>query len=246
MKLTTNSLDKNNYSLTEEYLRSFADTKYRQFHLKLIPDYEPNKFLGVRMPVLRRLAREISRSNPKDFVKNTPTDFYEEIMLRGIVIGLIKTESLSEFKGLVNSQLKYIDNWALCDCFCNSLKETEKYKGEFLNSIEEYLCSNNPWTVRVGLVILLCFYLDDEYIKTALTLSNSVHSRSYYVSMAQAWLTAEAFAKNEGLTMKFFTACDYDSITFNRTIQKARESRRVSPQLKEELKKMKRTVDKNK
>jgi len=113
-----------------------------------------------------------------------------------------------------------------------------------LIKIKEYLKSENPWYVRLAIVLLLSYYLDDEYISISLRLTDKVKSDFYYVSMAQAWLVATAFAKNEKVTMAFFEDCTLDDITFNRAIQKSRESFRVSKECKEKLSKMKRTLDK--
>ena len=121
----------------------------------------------------------------------------------------------------------------------------KKHREAFLPKITEYICSENPWYIRIALVLLLTYYLDDKYLKTALNLADSVKCEHYYVSMAQAWLVATAFSKNESVTFEFFCDCKLDNITYNRAIQKAKDSYRVSKSLKKQLSQMRRTLDKN-
>ena len=227
-----------------DFIKQNADLKYKEFHAHLIPDYSADKIIGIRIPQMRGYAKEIAKGDARGFISLCGTDYYEEVMLRGIVTGLIKPASFDDFRKLLEEQIPYINNWALCDCFCSSVKHIKKYKAETFNSIKEYLNSDNPWEVRVGLVLMLNYYLDDEYISEALSLTDSVHSEHYYISMAQAWLVATAFAKNKDITLKYFEHCTLDNLTFNRAIQKARESYRVDSELKEYLKTLKKPIDK--
>ena len=175
-----------------DFIKQNADLKYKEFHAHLIPDYSADKIIGIRMPQMRSYAKEIAKGDARGFVALCGTDYYEEAMLRGLVTGLIKPEGFEDFRKLLEEQIPYINNWALCDCFCSSVKHIKRYKADAFNSIKEYLKSANPWEVRVGLVLLLNYYLDDEYICEALSLADSVHNEHYYISMAQAWLVATA------------------------------------------------------
>lgn len=236
--------NKENYISFIDSLKAEADLEYKKFHSRLVPDYDSDRIIGVRLPVMRNICKDISKGDIDGYFKYCDTYYYEEVMIRGILIGLVKVKDYQEFASLVESQIKYINNWALCDSFCSGLKKSVKYKERLLEDIEKYLQDENPWKIRVGLVLLLDYYLDDDYIKKSLGLCDSVTDKHYYVSMAQAWLVATAFAKNEAVAMDYFKCCNLDDITVNRTIQKARDSLRVSKEAKETLKNMKRTIDK--
>lgn len=236
--------NKENYQSFIEKLKSDADLEYKNFQSRLVPDYDSERIIGIRLPVMRKICKEISSGDIDGYFKCCDTFYYEEVMIRGILIGLVKVKSYEQFLSLVESQVKYINNWALCDCFCSGLKKTLKYRDVFIEDIEKYLQDENPWKIRVGLVLLLNYFLDDKYIDKSLMLCDCVTNKHYYVSMAQAWLVATAFAKNEVVAMEYFKSCNLDDITVNRTIQKARDSFRVSKETKETLKNMKRTIDK--
>lgn len=235
---------KENYISFIDSLKAEADLEYKEFHSRLVPDYDSERIIGIRLPVMRKICKEISKGDIYGYLNCCDTYYYEEVMMRGILVGLVKVKDYQEFLSLVESQIKYINNWALCDSFCSGLKKNLKYRDVFLKDIEKYLQDKNPWKIRVGLLLLLDYFLDEKYIEKSLKLCDSITNKHYYVSMAQAWLVATAFAKNEVVAMEYFKNCNLDDITVNRTIQKARDSFRVSKETKETLKNMKRTIDK--
>ena len=222
------------------YLREQADEKYRKFHASLVPDMEKDSFLGVRMPVLREIGKEISKGNALSFIEISSPRLYEVRMLRGIVTGLIKTESFDNFAVICDNFAEEVDNWAVCDCFCAGLKQIKKYKAEFFDHIQKYLNSGNVWKIRVALVVMLDYYLEDEYIDRVLKRCDSVKSDFYYVSMAQAWLVATAVAKCREQTMTYMHNNSLDDVTFNKAVQKCIESRRIDDDTKAYLRTLKR------
>ena len=139
---------------------------------------------------MRKLGKEISKGNGRSFLEQTTDNSYEEKTMRGIVIGLLKTESYEEFLMYCDDFVQRIDSWAVCDGFCANLKQTKKYKSEFFPHVCEYTKSDNPWIIRAGLVLMLDYYLEDEYIDTVLECCDNAKNPHYYVSMARAWLVA--------------------------------------------------------
>ena len=222
------------------YLNENADEKYRDFHSSLVPNTDKKEFLGVRMPVLRKIGKDISKGNPKSFLEISSENIYEIKMLRGIVTGLIKPKDFKEFTLLCDNFTEEINNWALCDSFCSGLKQTKKYKDEFFEYLEKYLNSNNEWKIRFALVIMLNYYLDDEYIDTVLTRCDAVENKAYYVSMAQAWLVATALAKCREKTLDYLHNNSLDDVTFNKAIQKSIESYRIDDETKLYIRTLKR------
>lgn len=245
MNLKTNDWTKEEYAEFVNYLKSFADEKYKKFHSSLVPNEEKSSFLGVRMPKMRELGKEISKGNPRAFLSVCECGCYEEKMVRGIVVGLIKPDSYEDFIALADSQIEYIGNWALCDCFCSGLKCVKKCRSKFFEHIKSrYLKSSNPWEVRVALVLMLNYYLDGEYIDEVLSLTDSVALDHYYVKMAQAWLIATAVAKCGEQTLNYMAAAKIPADVFNKAIQKSCESYRVSDKTKEYLRTLKKKIDK--
>lgn len=222
------------------FLKAQADESYRKFHSSLVPNAEKDDILGVRMPRLREIGREISKGNPRSFLKISKSGFYEERMVRGIVTGLIKTADFDDFTSLVDNFAEEVDNWAICDCFCAGLKEVKRYKEPFFDRIKAFLDSGNDWKIRIALVIMLDYYLDDEHIDRVLDRCDSVRSGFYYVNMAQAWLVATAAAKCKDRTLEYLEQSSLDDFTFNKAIQKCIESRRIDEETKAFLRTLKR------
>lgn len=242
MNLRIDNWTKAEYSAFLEYLKTFADEEYRNFHSSLVPNEEKDSFLGVRMPKLRELGKEISKGSPRSFLSIKITGLYEEKMLRGIVTGLIKPSGYEDFVTLADGFIPYVSNWALCDCFCSGLKYVKKCRADFFEHIKgEYLNSDNPWAVRVGLVLLLDYYLDDGYIDEVLSLTDNIKNEHYYVKMAQAWLIATAIAKCEAKTLEYMKNSSLPKDVFNKAIQKSCESYRVSDETKSHLRSLKAT-----
>lgn len=236
------SFTKENWAFSDyegliQYLKDIADDTYREFNQKLIPGAE--NMIGVRIPQLRAVAKEIARGNYKEYLQLCKQQTYEEIMLEGIVIGLSK-ESYNDFTGLVDGFADKIDNWAVCDCFCGGLKEIKKCRQPFFAYIEKYLCSDNPWHIRLGIVVMLSHYIEEPYISSVLQRCDDISHSHYYVKMAQAWLVSAAYAKFPAITHEYLLRAKLDNWTFNKAIQKIRESYRVSKDVKQCLNNMKR------
>ena len=240
MNLILNEWTENDYLEFVGFLKSQADEKYRNFHSSLVPGAEKSDILGIRMPRLREIGREISKGNARSFLAVSKSVLYEERMVRGIVTGLIKTKDFDDFTALVDNFSNEVDNWAICDCFCAGIKEIKKYKSEFFDYIQKYLNSNNDWKIRVALVVMLDYYLEDEYIDEVLKRCDNVKSTYYYVSMAKAWLVATAAAKCKDETMEYLHNNSLDDETFNKAIQKCIESRRIDDKTKSYLRTLKR------
>lgn len=224
-----------------DFLKAEADTKYRDFHSVLIPNTSKNEIIGIRMPKLREIGKEIAKGNIRSYLDIASSNLYEEKMLRGIVTGLLKTRSFEEFTRYCDAYVKIIDNWALCDCFCSGLKQVKKYKAEFFEYLQKYLGSDNFWAVRVALVIMLNYYLEDEYIDKVFERCNNVNSDEYYVKMAQAWLVSAAVPKFSDKTLDFLRSNSFDNDTFSKTIQKCVESKRVDDDTKEIIRSLKKS-----
>lgn len=235
-----NKWTKEDYENLTEYLKENADSKYRDFHSSLVPDNDKSSFIGVRMPFLRSLGREISKGDAKGFLNISQTEYYEQRILSGIVTGLVKPDSFEDFTSLVNAFVPQINSWAVCDCFCAGLKEVKRYEREFFKYICKFLQSPEPWKIRFALVVMLDYYLEDEYISDVLKRCDSVSSTEYYVSMAQAWLLATAYAKQRDAVHAYFLNNNLSDFTFNKAIQKCVESRRIAEKDKEFLKSLKR------
>lgn len=218
-------------------LKEQSDLKYKEFNTTIAKNKE--EAIGIRIPILRTIAKEIAKGNFREFLQLNQFHYYEEFLVYGFVIGYCRIE-YEEFIKLTDKFITKISNWAVCDTFCTSIKIVKKNKASFWEHINTYLCSSNPWIVRVGIVSMLCYYLEEEYIDDVLKRCNTIQSDFYYVNMAQAWLISTAFIKHRNKTLDYLKYCQLNQWTFNKSIQKARESYRVTPEDKELLNAMKK------
>lgn len=229
----------NNQEIREQLIK-LSDEKYREFHSSLCPN--TNNIIGVRIPKLRNFAKELLKEiDWKEFLNNAWNDYYEEIMLQGMIIGLVsKKGNIEEFIPYINEFVPKIDNWAICDTFCAGLKITENNLEYIWSYIQKYLSSDKEFEIRFAVVMLLDYYLKEEYIDDVLKILNNIKNNKYYVEMAIAWAISIAFVKFEKKTMEFLKKNSLSDFTYNKSIQKIIESYRVNEKNKEKLKKMKR------
>lgn len=217
-------------------LINLADDKMAEFSRKQIPTLEPSSILGIKTPLLRNVARELVKSgNYIDFLNDLPHKYFEENQVHGFVISLIKDfdECIIELERF----LPYIDNWATCDQ--TSPKVFKKNKDRLLPYIYKWIKSNEPYTVRFAVNMLMTHFLDDDFKSEYLDAVVSVKSDHYYVQMVVAWYFATALAKQYDDAIKIIEQNKLDKWVHNKTIQKANESYRVTPEHKEFLKKLK-------
>lgn len=238
MNLVLESWDKKSYENFRIYLKTFQDLGYKKFHEGLVPG--KSNIIGIRSPISKQIGKEISKGNWRSFLLVSNSQYYEEVFIRGIVIGLAKTD-YEEFIKLVDGYLDYIDNWAICDGFACGLKQSKKFHEEFFIHIKGFLASKNPWHVRTGIIIMLSHYLDQAHIDEVILLCDQTKVDEYYVKMGQAWLISICYIKFPEITMKYLLSnSSLDNWTYNKSISKITESLRVRPEIKEYLKTLKR------
>ena len=219
-----------------EKLLSMQDTEYKAFHSKLMPTVDENKIIGIRIPVLRKFAKELSLDEARAFMQSLPHNYYEENNLHAFLIERIG--DYGECMKAVNAFLPFIDNWATCDSL--RPKVFKKHLPELLEQIKIWINSDHVYTVRFGLEMLMRYYLDGAFRPEYLTLAASVKSGEYYVNMMLAWFFATALAKQYEATLPFIENNTLDKWTHNKTIQKAVESYRITDEQKQYLKTLKR------
>lgn len=219
-----------------EQLFKKQDLKYKEFHSSLCPNVE--KIIGVRVPELRNIAKEIAKEDYDKFLEQSKDEYYEELVLQGLVIGYAKISIQETFKYLKKFVPK-INSWAVCDTTCSNLKITKKYMNEMWRFLEQYINSRNEYEIRFALVMYLNYYLTDDYIDEILQKIDKINNDKYYVQMAIAWLISFAYIKQKEKTEKYLQKNNLDKFTLNKSIQKICESYRVSEEDKARLRKYK-------
>ncbi|MBQ3010017.1 MAG: DNA alkylation repair protein [Oscillospiraceae bacterium] len=226
-------------SISEEIRRALvenAEEKYKAFHGSLVPTQEQHGMLGVRVPVMRRIAKQFAgREDLTEFLRDVPHKFYEENAVHSFLIEQIKDYDTCMFE--TEFFLPYIDNWAVCDCF--SPKVFGNHKAQLFEKCKLWLQSEHTYTVRYALVMLLKHFLTEEYAVETLRLASEVDSEEYYINMAVSWLFAEAVGKCPELAIPYIEQGVLKTEVHNKAIQKTVESRRVPEATKSYLKTLK-------
>ncbi len=220
----------------QEKLFELQDLKYRDFHSKLMPTVNKEKIIGVRTPVLRKFAKEINKSDLKaEFLKTLPHKYYEENNLHAFLIEQIK--DYDECVSALDTFLPYVDNWATCDMM--TPKILGKKPDKLYPKIREWIKSSHTYTIRFGIVTLMKFFMNDRLDEKYLKLILSIKSDEYYVNMAIAWYIATALASNWDMVIPYIEKQKFDKWIHNKSIQKAIESYRITPEQKNYLKSLK-------
>ncbi|HIW50563.1 MAG TPA: DNA alkylation repair protein [Candidatus Blautia intestinavium] len=219
-----------------EDLFSMQDLPFRDFQAKLIPDMDKEKVIGVRTPDLRKYAKEIAGSpDIGEFLENLPHHYYEENNLHAFLIERIRDygNCITEVKRF----LPFVDNWATCDVFAPKI--FARHKEELLDEIRKWIASRKTYTIRYGIGMLMRFFLDEDFRPEYPEMVSGIRSEEYYVNMMTAWYFATALAKQYEAVIPYFEKQRLDDWTHNKAIQKACESRRITPQQKEYLRTLK-------
>lgn len=218
-------------------LMEMADEEYRKFSSSLIPNVD--NILGVRLPELRKLAKNIAKGDWRTYLAQADNRYFEETMLQGLVIGYAKTD-IEERLRYVADFVPRIDNWSVCDSFCTGLKFTKNHRSLMWDFLQPYLSSDKEYEIRFGVVMLLLYFVEDEYIERVLQWMDRIRHEGYYVKMAVAWAISVCYVKYPEPTMAFLKNNTLDDFTYNKALQKIIESLRVDSGTKHVLRSMKR------
>ena len=215
-----------------EKLHANADEKYRQMQITTTPSVSSDRFIGVRTPQLRVLAKEVAgRDDVGDFLGVLPHRYFEENQLHAFIISLEKDYEKCIAK--VEQFLPYVDNWATCDQM--NPKVFAKHRSELLDHIKVWLVSEKTYTIRFGIKMLMDHFLDDEFSVRYPKIVAKLRSDEYYVKMMQAWYFATALSKQYDAVIEFIEQKKLDAWTHNKAIQKSIESYRITDEQKQYL-----------
>lgn len=226
----------------QKQLFSMQDLSYRDFHSKLMPTIDKETIIGIRTPQLRKFAKEFAKAEEREqFLNDLPHQYYEENNLHGFLLEMEK--DYGKLVDKLDAFLPHVDNWATCDMM--RPKVFKKHLPELLAKVEEWLSSEQVYTVRYGIGMLLSYYLDEEFKPEYLEMVANICSDEYYINMMIAWYFATALAKQYDVTIKYIEEQRLDIWTHNKAIQKAIESYRVTDEQKKYLRTL-RTRNKEK
>lgn len=221
----------------QKELYKYSDVKNADFQSKLTPNIDRKTCLGVRVPDVRKIAKQLIDNDEYDkFLNDLPHKYFDENMLHSAILSYLK--DYDECVKYVNSFLPYIDNWAVCDTL--SPKCFKKNKDIVIKNIKKWAKSKKVYTCRFGIEMLMSLYLDEDFKKEYLEIPASIHSKEYYVNMVLAWFYATALAKKWGDTIVYLEKNKLDTWVHNKTIQKAIESYRITDKQKNYLRTLRR------
>lgn len=218
----------------KDYLISKADINYQKFSASLIPNI--TNVLGVRLPILRKIAKEIYQNeNWKEILTLQRSEFMEETMLQGMIIGLIQEPPKTVFQYIKNFVPK-INNWSVCDSFCCSLKFVRENKNLVWNFLLPYFNSEKEFELRFAYVMMLNYFIDEIYIDKLFKIIDKFNNNKYYSQMAVAWALSICYIKFPQKTKNYLKISKLDNFTYNKAIQKICDSHKIGANDKKILK----------
>lgn len=220
-----------------EILENLCDPEYQKFQSTLLPGTD--NVLGVRVPELRKLARKMVQGDWRQYFDEAPAKYYEEDLLRGFLIGYAKL-SLEERFDYIERFLPSIQNWAVCDGFCSTLKFAKDHREEVWHFLEPLFGADEPFVIRFAVVMALNYYLFPEYVPKVFNHLNQIQNDNYYVQMGIAWAVSIYYIHFPEMTEIYLKDNGLSDFTYNKSIQKICESYRVDRETKARLKQMKR------
>lgn len=219
-----------------ERLFTLQDIKYKEFNDKLIPNISSNTTIGIKIPNLRKLSKELLKENNyNDFISKDDHQYFEEKLLHGFL--LEKIDDFDEAIKRIELFLPMIDNWAISDTV--KINVFKKHKDLLINYIYKWLESDHIYTQRFAIVQLMRYYLDEDFKCEYLEKVSNIKSDEYYLKMVISWYFATSLSKNYEETIPYIENHKLDTWVHNKTIQKACESYRVSNEKKEYLRHLK-------
>lgn len=214
-----------------------AEESYREFTSKLLPG--TGNILGVRLPKLRKIAKEIAKSDWRTYVKTEGMLYYEETMLQGMVIGYADAGAAEKLE-LARSFIPRIDNWGVCDSFCSGLKFTAKNPSLVWDFIQPYAASSDEFEARFAFVMMLIYYVSEEYVDWVLTAAARPASKGYYATVAAAWTLSVCYVRFPEETLLVLQNEVLDDTLQRMAIRKIIESRQVAEPDKELVRKLRK------
>ncbi len=198
-------------------LFDLCEEDFKKFALSLIPGCD--NLIGVRIPKIRKIAKKIVRENPIDFLENSKDVYFEETMLKALIIGNMK-EDIEVVLKQVALFVPKITNWSLCDSFCNELKIVRENRKRVWEFLKRYYQSSEAYEIRFAVVMFLFHYIREEYTQDILKICDDINHEDYYVKMSVAWCLQVCFVNFPKETMKYLKDNNLDDETYNKALQR--------------------------
>ena len=205
-------------------LLQMAEPAYAHFSSALLPGVD--NLLGVRLPVLRQMAKKLAKQQDYGFLA-AETQYFEETMLQGMVIGYLQV-TWKERQQLVKDFIPKINNWSVCDSFCSGLKFSEEQKETVWRFLMPYTQSSSEYEVRFAVVMMLHYFMDKVYLPQVLAVLQTIRHDGIYAKMAVSWALCECFVHEPERTCSVLRDPEADRTIIRKAVQKITESKRAS------------------
>ena len=232
MKFDNLIWDSNNRKSYIKYLDSLEDLEYKKFHSGIVNT--KLDIIGIRMPILKNIAKYINKGNVEDYLCVVDTDYYESIMIYGLVLSKCSEEYIDKY---INNYIYLIDNWAVCDTFCSSMKIVNKKLGKYWIYFVGLIDLDKEFQTRVSIVMMMNYYLNDNYIDRVLDIVCGIKCDKYYINMAISWLLSVAIINYKDKVLSILESNKLSKFVQNKTISKIQDSYRIDKSIKDYVKK---------
>ena len=229
------TFDKEKFGELLKYLNILKDKKYKEFQKNIVV-YDD--VIGVKTNDLKNIAKEISKNDYKGFIENNNSLNYELVLIEGFIYGYLKIP-FNELKEYLDIYLKKLKSWGQVDSVVSNLKIFKKEQKNGFAYAKKLTHNKNNFIKRFGIILLLDYFLHDEYIDKTLEVVSKIKSNDYYVKMGISWLMSMAYIKYKEKTLVYLVNIKDDFI-YNKALSKICESKRIDNKEKEFIKNLKR------
>ena len=229
LEIRDSEMDVNTVIDVKKELLALSDDDNAEFVRKLVPG--DRVIIGARLPAMRDLAKRVAKDDWRSYIESWQPECMEDYMLRGLVIAYARMdvdEKLDEYRKFI----PLIDNWSVCDSFCNTWKPKKNEREKVWDFIVPYLRTDDEFQMRFSAVMMLALFITDDHIDDVISLLDSADNDGYYFRMAKAWTLSVCFVKYPDITMPYLEKGTLDDETLKMTIRKIIDSYRVSDEMK--------------
>ena len=229
LEIRDSEMDVNTVIDVKKELLALSDDDNAEFVRKLVPG--DRVIIGARLPAMRDLAKRVAKDDWRSYIESWQPECMEDYMLRGLVIAYARMdvdEKLDEYRKFI----PLIDNWSVCDSFCNTWKPKKNEREKVWDFIVPYLRTDDEFQMRFSAVMMLALFITDDHIDDVISLLNSADNDGYYFRMAKAWTLSVCFVKYPDITMPYLEKGTLDDETMKMTVRKIIDSYRVSDEMK--------------
>ena len=218
----------------ERELHKMAEPELEAYQKRVITDTN-YRMLVIRMPNLRYVAMKASKGDWKRLVSRCTYVYFEEVLCVALAVAYANAPLEERLSVLWDQLIFRLDSWAMTDAIVPTFHVKDAERNVAWEFVLKCLNGQREYTRRFGIVMMLTYFLTEDYIPLVEEKICQLQDQRYYVRMACAWLLAEMSVRDFQRVYCLLEKGILDPVVHNMTIRKIRESNQISADQKVEV-----------